>query len=350
MSRMETGWDWLHLWPRHSCPAPRVSPGTHHPSELGGNCGPEGTDLLIGLVARGGLCLKAGAQPPLGTWDTKRGGWQSERAAGTAASPEPSRAKPRGCTLQDIPRGGTLVQRDRSSTLGGAVHLTGVAPGAGAQGGGGTAVCPSGRCVGILGSRWQCATTCSYVGVCASSCPVAGSPARSISPGISTPGGVGTPAHPPTPGCPHRSFLCLATVPGAAPSSPEPQGTLPIRAQWVMPPRPGPSEALCPRAARCSGCPAVQMAPPPRRVAASTLTCGCFLCPFSLRLGLSSSLPPLRRPRPPVQPPPEPATHTSELFCVFQQLKRIKQQLSPGRAWILVTLIFCVAGQGEWGY
>lgn len=91
-------------------------------------------------------------------------------------------------------------------------------------------------------------------------------------------------------------------------------------------------------------------AAPPRRVAASTLTCVGFLCPSRCGSGSTPSLPPLRRPHPPAQPPPGPATHTSELFCVFQQLKRIKQQLSPGRAWILVTLIFCVAGQGEWGY
>lgn len=212
------------------------------------------------------------------------------------------------------------------------------------------AACPSGRCVGILGSGWQCATGCPYVGVCASSCLVAVSPARSISPGISVPRDVGTPAHPPTRVCLHRSFLWEATSPGAAPSTPKPQGTLPMHARGTKPPHPHPDAAPRPRAARCSGCPAVQMASPPHRVAASTLTCGCFLCPFLLCVGLTPSLPPLCRPRSPVQPPPEPATHTSELFCVFQQLKRIKQQLSPGRAWILVTLIFCVAGQGEWGY
>lgn len=150
--------------------------------------------------------------------------------------------------------------------------------------------------------------------------------------------------------CPHRSFLCLAAGPGAGLSTPKPQETLSMGARGTKPLCPHHLPAPHPRAACCSGCPAVQMASPPRRVAASTLTCGCFLCPFSLRVGLTPSLPPLRRPRPPAQPPPEPATHTSELFCVFQQLKRIKQQLSPGRAWILVTLIFCVAGQGEWGY
>ena len=188
------------------------------------------------------------------------------------------------------------------------------------------------------------------LGARALSCPVTASPARSISPGISMHGDVGTPAHPPTCVCLHRSFPCPAAVPGAAPSTPKPQGTLPTCARGAMPPRPHPGAAPRRRAARCSGCPAVQMAPPPRRVAASTLTRGCFLCPLSLRVGLAPSLPPLRRPSPPTQPPPERATHTSELFCVFQQLKRIKQQLSPGRAWILVTLIFCVAGQGEWGY
>lgn len=107
---------------------------------------------------------------------------------------------------------------------------------------------------------------------------------------------------------------------------------------------------LSPRGRATARLPGCADAPPPRRVAASTLTCVCFLCPFRCGLGSTPSLPPLRRPRPPAQPLPEPATHTSELFRVFQQLKRIKQQLSPGRAWILVTLIFCVAGQGEWGY
>lgn len=46
MSLRGTGWDWLHLWPRHLCPAPRVPPGTHHPSELGGTCAPASADLL----------------------------------------------------------------------------------------------------------------------------------------------------------------------------------------------------------------------------------------------------------------------------------------------------------------
>lgn len=283
---------------------------------------------------------------PSGDTGHKRGRMVEQEGCCHSASPSPgaAHAPPRtsrgwdtGAKGQELPWG--------------AVPPTGVAPGAGSPGrGGGRAVCPSGGGVGILGSRWQCATTRSYAGAGASTRPVAGAPARSISPGISVPRDVGTPAHPLSPGCPHGSFLRLATGPGAAPSCPEPQGTFPVGAQGAVPPRPAPGEAPRPRAARCPGCPAVQMAPPPRRVAASTLTCGCFLCPFSLRVGLSSSLPPLGRPRPPVQPPPEPATHTSELFCVFQQLKRIKQQLSPGRAWILVTLIFCVAGQGEWGY
>lgn len=231
----------------------------------------------------------------------------------------------------------------------GAVHLAGVALGAGAERGGGMAVRPSGRCDGILGSGWQCAAGRPCVGACALSCPVTVCAARSISLGISVPTNVETTAHPPTHVSLHSSLLCLAAGPGAAPSARNPRRRFPCV--------PGDEATMSPSrcssrpwAARCSGCPAVQMASPPRRVAASTLTCGCFLCPFLLRVGLTLSLPPLRRPRPPAQPPPEPATHTSELFCVFQQLKRIKQQLSPGRAWILVTLIFCVAGQGEWGY
>lgn len=226
--------------------------------------------------------------------------------------------------------------------MGGTVHPTGMALGAGDQGGGGMAVCPSGRCVGILGSGWQCPTGCPCAGTCASSRRVAVSPARSISTGISVPSDVG-----------HlliRPHASVCTGPWGCPSTPKPQGTLPMHAWGMKPPRPRPGTAPHPCAAHCSGCPAVQMASPPHRVAASTLTCGCFLCPFSLCVGLAQSLPPLCRPRPPAQSPPEPATHTSELFCVFQQLKRIKQQLSPGRAWILVTLIFCVAGQGEWGY
>lgn len=153
--------------------------------------------------------------------------------------------------------------------------------------------------------------------------------------------------HPPVSVCTAPSLP--GCWPGAAPSARNPRRRFPC----VPGDEATTSPSRCssrPRAARCSGCPAVQMASPPRRVAASTLTCGCFLCPFSLCVGLTLSLPALRRPHPPAQPPPEPATHTSELFCVFQQLKRIKQQLSPGRAWILVTLIFCVAGQGEWGY
>jgi len=49
---------------------------------------------------------------------------------------------------------------DRSSTLGGIIHLTVVALGGGSQGGDDMAVCPSGTCVGILGSGWQCAAGC----------------------------------------------------------------------------------------------------------------------------------------------------------------------------------------------
>lgn len=49
-----------------------------------------------------------------------------------------------------------------------------------------------------------------------------------------------------------------------------------------------------------------------------------------------------------------PHTHTpppkGDRLCTFQQLKRIKQQLSRGRPGMLVTPIFCVAGQGEWGH
>lgn len=182
------------------------------------------------------------------------------------------------------------------------------------------AMCLPGRCVGILRSRWQCATGCPSVAACASSCPAAVSPARSISPVISVPSDVGTLAHLPTPVCPHRSFCFLAAGPGAARSTPKPQGILPMCAWGVMPPHPHPSAAPHPGAARWSGCPAIQMGPPLCRVAASTLVCGCFFCPFLLRVSLTLSLPPLHCLHPPEQPPPQPATHTSELFCVFQQL------------------------------
>lgn len=141
---------------------------------------------------------------------------------------------------------------------------------------------------------------------------------------------------------PIRVYLHGSPLPG--PSTPNPGSPFHACDAALSPSR------LSPRGRATARLPGCADAPPPRRVAASTLTCVCFLCPFRCGLGSTPSLPPLRRPRPPAQPLPEPATHTSELFRVFQQLKRIKQQLSPGRAWILVTLIFCVAGQGEWGY
>lgn len=156
-------------------------------------------------------------------------------------------------------------------------------------------------------------------------CPLAVSLAGRIIPDISMARDAGTSAHLPAcvGGCPLH-LQPRGSSPGV------PGGEAPL-----SPPRRGPS---C--ADGSSAAPGRILHPHVRG----------FLCPSWLCAGLAPSVPSPPPPAPPSQPPPEPATHTSELFCVFQQLKRIKQQLSPGRAWILVTLIFCVAGQGEWGY
>lgn len=165
---------------------------------------------------------------------------------------------------------------------------------------------------------------------CALSCLVPVSPARSINQASPCPE---MRRHI----CPHASVCtalpCLAPLPQnpGNPSQACPGDDTALSPSWFSAARP----------CRCSSAALGRSLHPHVRL---------LFVSFSLGSGSTPSLPPLRRPRPPAQPPPEPATHTSELFCVFQQLKRIKQQLSPGRAWILVTLIFCVAGQGEWGY
>lgn len=86
--------------------------------------------------ARDGLCVKTDAQPHLGTWDGKRDGWQSERTAAVAGSPELFSGTSLGMAVQ--------VQRWN-------LHLIGVALGAASQSGDGTAPCPSGSCVSTLG-------------------------------------------------------------------------------------------------------------------------------------------------------------------------------------------------------
>lgn len=56
---MEAGWDWLHLWSRHSCPAPRVPPGTSHPSEPDGGLEVQTCRATDGWhMSCGGLCLE----------------------------------------------------------------------------------------------------------------------------------------------------------------------------------------------------------------------------------------------------------------------------------------------------
>lgn len=185
---------------------------------------------------------------------------------------------------------------------------------------------PSGWCC--------CATGCP---MCALSCLVSVFPARSINQASLCPEMWGH-IYPHV--CLHNSSL-----PG--PSTPKPRHPFPCRPRGRCRPVPVPAFGLCPirlsaaRPCRCSSAAPGRTLHPHVRL---------LFVSFSLRVGLYPVPPAPPRPRPPAQPPPEPATHTSELFCVFQQLKRIKQQLSPGRAWILVTLIFCVAGQGEWGY
>lgn len=213
------------------------------------------------------------------------------------------------------------------------LHLTGVALAAASQSGDGTALCPSGSCVSTLGLALVChwvSHVCSELpGLCVSS--------QNHQPGFSVPGYVET----------HLPTRLSAQLFPAWLLHPKTPATLPMHAQGAMPPcrrprvRPCPSRRSAARPCRCSSAaPGRTLHPHVRPLFVS----------FSLRVGLYPVPPAPPRPRPPAQPPPEPATHTSELFCVFQQLKRIKQQLSPGRAWILVTLIFCVAGQGEWGY
>lgn len=189
----------------------------------------------------------------------------------------------------------------------------------------GAVLAPSGW---VWACHWESRVCSELPGLCVS--------IQKHQPGFSVPGDVGT----------HLPTRLSAQLFPAWPLHPKTTGALPTLAQGAMPPCPRPGvrpepEPEPPSAARPCRC---------FSAAPSTLTCVCFLCPCRCGSGSTPSLPRLRRPRPPAQPPPEPATHTSELFCVFQQLKRIKQQLSPGRAWILVTLIFCVAGQGEWGY
>lgn len=102
MSRRETGWERLRLWPRHPCPAPGGAPGTHHPSEPDGSCAPEGADLPIGLTWPAVACVSS----PIWGHGTQTG------ADGRARGLLPHTRPP------GHPGGGTLVQRDRSSTLG----------------------------------------------------------------------------------------------------------------------------------------------------------------------------------------------------------------------------------------
>lgn len=78
MSLRDTGWNWLHLWSRHSCLAPRVSLAPTTPQSW---VAPVHLPVQTCWAAdrwhmtHGGLCLKAGAQPHLGTWESRRGGW-----------------------------------------------------------------------------------------------------------------------------------------------------------------------------------------------------------------------------------------------------------------------------------
>lgn len=286
-------------------------------------------------MAHGGPCLHAGAHPHLGAWDSK---WKSKRAAGVAGF-----LKPLALRLHTCPPGhhwGCLqgqwgvhcsMGHPACAPWGAVIHLTGaVVIGAGSQGGDDKALPWSGGCCSMLGPGWQHAAVSSHVGA-HSLCPWPEESSQT-SPCPEIWGHLSICLH----ACLHRPFPCW--WPWGCPLHLQPWGFSPGTPGGeapLSPPRRGPS---C--ADGSSTAPGRSLHPHVRS----------FLCPSWLCAGLAPSVPSPPPPAPPSQPPPEPATHTSELFCVFQQLKRIKQQLSPGRAWILVTLIFCVAGQGEWGY
>lgn len=248
-------------------------------------------------MAHGGPCLHAGAHPHLGAWDSK---WKSKRAAGVAGF-----LKPLALRLHTCPPGhhwGCLqgqwgmhcsMGHPACAPWGAVIHLTGaVVMGAGSQGGGDKALPWSGRCCSMLGPRWQHAAVSAHVGA-HSLCPWLEESSQT-SPCPEIWGHLSICLH----ACLHRPFPCW--WPWGCPLHLQPWGCPGVK-------HPCPHHGVAP---------AVQMAPPPRRVAASTLTCGAFCVPPGCALASPHPSPPHHRPRPP-RSPHQSQPHTQVNFSAF---------------------------------